>query len=855
MQCYIYTSNRYDDDARQYGETEIVVRLRNVIQQDRDISYLFRYVNDFLCVYRSEFRHIVTYKDFIVQQKIIRIFIFIRILRSDSIVYKNIVESWGTIYRDDHHNRGIAHYDVEEFNRIFLEITHLNWKYFYDDILNNSKNVGFTIDSGLINRLGIELVGKAETAVSELIKNAYDADALDVTVDFYNTDTKGGTLIISDTGVGMTKEQLVNGFMRISSTDKIHNPKSVRFGRIKAGKKGIGRFATQRLGEQLTIVTQTLQSEKAIKVTIDWNKFLIDTDISSVFFPIETTEKTKTEGTTLIISNLRERWTTSSIEKIFSYVNSLFQPNYLSERSKTNNIAVKNEASFKFTFTKDGVEIKNDIENFYDNALVVIEGYLSDDHKGMVSIDSKQLKTEYHDVVNVEYDDKNKGETITTFPALSNVRFKAYYFIYEKDKYKSISSNELTLLKEMSKSISGIRLYRNGFRVLPFGEPTDDWLHINQRWTGISGTNIPFSTKHLYGFVEILDDEGENGATFQETSSREGLIENEALNQLVNFVSSALEIARLKLQPIIKSQKNQNKTDFTISSELKNKTNKEAIESYKKDIVTAIDSSTVYNKDEKKQKKAEVEVRVKQIKELIKENEMLRVLASLGLNIGEFAHEVRTLQNYIYNNIYSLETTIKDANAKEFLNNIINNFDELFSYTNFFGVAVSQNLDREKKPVEINKVVRQFVRTMQDGIKIDVEQLDYDAITKPMHLSEWSSILSNLYSNSKKAIKRKGCKGKILIQIGIEGDNTFLLFNDNGDGIKDADKDAVFDAFFTTSRPVSFDSPSSEQLIGTGLGLKIIKDIVLENKGTISIVDPAQGYTTCFKVIIPKNNN
>ena len=82
-----------------------------------------------------------------------------------------------------------------------------------------------------------------------------------------------------------------------------------------------------------------------------------------------------------------------------------------------------------------------------------------------------------------------------------------------------------------------------------------------------------------------------------------------------------------------------------------------------------------------------------------------------------------------------------------------------------------------------------------------------------------------------------------------------MLFNDNGDGIKDTDKDAVFDAFFTTSRPVSFDSPSSEQLIGTGLGLKIIKDIVLENKGTISIVEPAQGYTTCFKVIIPKNNN
>ncbi|MBP5503082.1 MAG: sensor histidine kinase [Bacteroidales bacterium] len=721
---------------------------------------------------------------------------------------------------------------------------------------NDIKQISFTVDSGLIDRLGIELVGKAETAVSELVKNAYDADANQVTVEFYNTDSIGGTLIISDDGLGMTEAQLANGFMRISSTDKIHHPISERSGRIKAGKKGIGRFATQRLGEQLTIITQTLQSEKAIKVTIDWNKYLIDTDISSVFFPIEKIEKTKDEGTTLIISNLREKWATSSIEKIFSYVNVLFQPTYLSERSATNNIAVQ-DGSFLYTFKKDGVIIKNDIENFYDNALVVIEGYVGDDHKGIVSIDSQQLRTDVHEIIDVEYDDKNSGETITSFPALTNVRFKVYYFIYDKIKYRSISSNTYNNIKNLSDTISGIRLYRNGFRVLPYGEPTDDWVHINQRWSGDSGsTNIPFSTKHLFGFVELLDDDI-NNAIFQETSSREGLIENEAFKQLVNFVHSSLIIVKKRLTHLIKSNKNprkKNDTDITISSEFRNKTNREAIDSYKNDINTAIDNNTTFNEKEKQQKKAEVADRVNQLKDLLKENEMLRVLASLGLNIGEFAHEVRTLQNYIYNNIYSLEPNISDDSAKGYLDNIINIFDELFSYTNYFGVAVSLNRDREKRPVDINKIVRQFVNTMQDGIQIEIEQLNYNVLTKPMHLSEWSSILSNLYSNSKKAIKRKGCQGKILIQIGIENNNTYMLFNDNGDGIKEKDKDYVFDAFFTTSRPVSYDSPSSEHLIGSGLGLKIIKDIVVENKGTINIVEPSDGYSTCFKITIPKNN-
>ena len=63
---------------------------------------------------------------------------------------------------------------------------------------NDVTNVGFTVDAGLIQRLGYELVGRAETAVSELIKNSYDADATVVDVDFINVSTQGGSLIISD---------------------------------------------------------------------------------------------------------------------------------------------------------------------------------------------------------------------------------------------------------------------------------------------------------------------------------------------------------------------------------------------------------------------------------------------------------------------------------------------------------------------------------------------------------------------------------------------------------------------------------------------------------------------------------
>jgi len=79
----------------------------------------------------------------------------------------------------------------------------------------DEENVRFSVDAGVIDRLGSELVARQETAVSELVKNSYDADATKVNIKFENSDDIGGTLYIEDNGSGMNREQLINGFMRI----------------------------------------------------------------------------------------------------------------------------------------------------------------------------------------------------------------------------------------------------------------------------------------------------------------------------------------------------------------------------------------------------------------------------------------------------------------------------------------------------------------------------------------------------------------------------------------------------------------------------------------------------------------
>ncbi|MBR5353960.1 MAG: sensor histidine kinase [Bacteroidales bacterium] len=722
----------------------------------------------------------------------------------------------------------------------------------------NIKEVGFTVDAGLIQRLGYELVGKAETAVSELIKNSYDADATIVDVNFIDTSDVGGTLVISDNGLGMTEQQLINGFMRISSTDKLHNPTSLRFNRTKAGKKGIGRFAAQRLGERMVIITQNKDAENAIRIEINWNAYTIDRDLTSITFPIEIVEKEKVEGTTIEIHGLREKWTEAAIKRVFRYVLDLFQPDYLSERSKTDNLAVQNEETFKVNFylvSGGGKQsFLNEQISIFDKSLATIEGYIDQNHCGIISIKSNSLRLD--DILEISH-----TEEVPCFPSLSDVYFKIHYFIYDRPQYYGdrISGTDLKRIQELSKTASGVRLYRNGFRVLPYGEPKDDWTNIDKRWSSESGkTNIPLNNQNLFGFVEIIDPKGD---TFEETASREGLIENEAFNQLSDFINKSLVAVRSRIAEKIKVFKErQNNDDITQDSDDKEQTTQEMFDKLKNILDDKSDHITDFSEEEqyKAQNKKEGLEIIKKLENLIEEAGMLRVLAGLGLTIGEFTHEMKQFHASVYSHISILKQLPLNDEARDQIDKIKFDFDNLFGYTDYFGTTISQNTNRKKTPIDILAVLDRFQNTIQNDLeknKIEfiIDAFDFDVTTIPMHSSEWNSILYNLYTNSRKAIKRANVLGKILVEVGIDGDYSFIDFLDNGDGIPKENESRVFNAFFSTSTPASFDAPNEEQLIGTGLGLKIVKDIIISYKGNISIIPPKIGYSTCFRILIPLN--
>ncbi|CAE10936.1 sensor histidine kinase [Wolinella succinogenes] len=714
-------------------------------------------------------------------------------------------------------------------------------------------SVRFSIDAGIIDRLGKELVARHETAVSELVKNAYDADAKKVKLTFIDSSEIGGIIVINDDGVGMTKEQLVNGFMRLASSDKIHFPFSPIYNRKRAGKKGIGRFAAQRLGKQLTITTQTEDSEQALEITINWNDFKNDQDLMFIDNKIEYKNRMpkKRSGTRLVIRDLRDKWTEAQIKRVYRYASEILQPFPLAK------VKLKTEdPGFKLICKrKDGdfsEIIANDNTMFFEHALAEIKGNVDDEGFMRISINSQKLNYKIKDVL------LNRGKP---YKQIRNVNLRAYYFVYESSY---LSPQIKSFINEKAKEQGGIRLYRNGFRVLPYGETHQE---VPNDWLGLDAsvrrrTVLPVHANiNFFGFIEI---DGQDDK-FEELSSREGLLENDAFKELTDFGYKVLTDAVTKVG-----------SERGVKTRTNEKNWKKEPEEKIAEIIEELESMTSSKEDEQsfdheednedvkeklgsitqKLKEAQEEQKQKQ-QELLEEKNLLRILAGLGLTIGEFIHEIKQFQGALSADIENIRNIAKSQDELSIISRLDQNVQSINAYTSYFDEAISENIQRELAPIELRSVVE----SLKDSILNDLQRrnfefnekfIGYNLFTCPMHKSEWASILFNLYTNARKAIKKTTVqKGKILVEVGKSRNIVYLEFSDNGVGIPLENREKIFTAFFTTSEPVGKITKNYEEMTGTGLGLKIVKDIITGYGGLIYVKEPNEGYSTTIRIELP----
>ena len=216
------------------------------------------------------------------------------------------------------------------------------------------------------------------------------------------------------------------------------------------------------------------------------------------------------------------------------------------------------------------------------------------------------------------------------------------------------------------------------------------------------------------------------------------------------------------------------------------------------------------------------------------------------LKIEELENKIKELSNKTQQQPQMDELFKKISEMEEKLN-------AFHSYTAYFDRTISRNVIRELEPINIKEQVNTFYKNIQNDIQrahIDMSEPVFEGkglITIPMHPSEWMSILFNLYTNAKKAMKDDR---RLLIRCWKADGNVYLQFSDTGKGIPEEDWDNIFNAFFTTSSPVG---RGSDSYTGTGLGLTIIREIVTSYSGEIKVVAPYLDYKTTFQISIPAN--
>lgn len=418
-----------------------------------------------------------------------------------------------------------------------------------------NKTLAFKVSSGLKNLIGRDLISDKYIAIFELVKNSYDANASNVKISYLVSEQGIGKIIISDNGGGMTYEDIIQKWLFVAYSEKKpqNRSKSAYREEIKrevAGAKGVGRFSCDRLGASLQLVTKTKDDILAHVVNVNWNKFEVDDTKEFIEIPVDYTQVTQLpsgydSGTTLIVNDLREVWNRDELLKLKRSLMKLISPD-----------ADKGELPF---------EIEMDVPTEKETDEKLLEEYHENDGKGNESkkkinpdrdIVNGKIKNDIFEKLNIKTTNievviSEDGRSITS--TLSD-RGQYIFSVKEKNRKYALLKNihisifylnqsaKINFTRQMGgvtpKSYGSVFIYKNGFRINPYGEPGQDIFGIDQRKA--QGWKRFLGTREIMGRISI---KGDNDDFVETTSRAHGFIQTPAVDMLADlFVEKVLKV-------------------------------------------------------------------------------------------------------------------------------------------------------------------------------------------------------------------------------------------------------------------------------------------------------------------------
>lgn len=779
---------------------------------------------------------------------------------------------------------------------------------------SSGEEVVFTIDSRLLEELGENLVTRNHVAVGELIKNAYDADATEVVLEFKNAkadDTSDSEIAVIDDGTGMTLEEVRDDFMRIATTNKRRNPISEKFGREKAGDKGIGRFACRRLAHILDITTVAKIDDGVYQRTslnIDWRDYEADQEIEEVSFPVKVENVTEEEEpgistkTELRLKNLQESWTEREFNTLRRNVSDLA---VVQAQDRPEGEVPDPGFDIKFRAPEFDMGDGSLSKQVHDAGWGCLEGEITEDGTVSLELEAKLIGERSY---SFSYETEGLGGT----------SFKISYIpLDNKEHFRDAQTLSLKQAKEISENQSGVRVYKGGFRVFSYGGPDDDWLGIDrkrtthntrspdERFEGIqrdlelhqdfnrvllSGPN----NRNLVGRVMISSD-----ADLRMAANREEFQENELIDDLREIVRLSLQWMTLQWSHY-KSQKSKkeleektekflSETGGTDSTDSENTgldqfkggiQDQEEEEKDSEPVDSAIDllegvanTATESVPEEERQVSDEaVDTATKVIKNTIDQKEQeidfFRSAFSVNQVVFSFSHELRSMVNDLGSSASRIEAVIDDlpkehqSRFEDVIEDLRTMEDRFESQMELFGIFMETGDRKNAEEQQVETIVKDVLEATEyiaDYYNVefstDVPDLLY---TPPMYKSELYSVLINLVTNSIKAV---GTSTEDENRIHVEGEKTSdgvrIRVCDNGVGIPEDAQEDAFEPLISDPADNIYDDLSkqmpeqlSEQLgRGTGLGLSIVRNIAEKYDGDAQFVEE-DDWTTCVEVAL-----
>ena len=409
---------------------------------------------------------------------------------------------------------------------------------------DKSKQLSFRVSSGLKNIIGRDLISDKFIAIFELVKNSYDAGAHNVVISFNNLLTNNPSISITDDGIGMNYNDIVNKWLFVAYSEKKKRNQNDDFReKIKrnvAGAKGVGRFSCDRLGAYLTITTRSQSDANDHCVEINWDNFEYDDTQEFINIPVQYYQRNTdslflTTGTELRITNLREEWDRSIILKLKKSLMKLISPE---TENKDDPFSIEFDVPEMIEEDQRIINSTNKKDGWERN---IVNGPVINDVFEKLNIKTTSIS------VNVSSD----GSTITT--ELYDRGEFIFKFTEKKREYRLLHDIHATLFYmnkgaklSFTRLMGGVQpvnygsvfIYKNGFRINPYGEPGEDFFNINQRKA--QGYNRNLGTREIMGRITIVGDNDE----FIETSSRaNGFIVTSAVNMLsVFFLEKVLKV-------------------------------------------------------------------------------------------------------------------------------------------------------------------------------------------------------------------------------------------------------------------------------------------------------------------------